>query len=456
MTDLERAVAALKGKLLRYTDLWAYYGGDQPVVYTNKRLEEIFRDLDARFVENWCAVVVDSALERLQLTGLTVEDAGAQAALDTVWAANNLGLEADDAHLGALVCGESYLIAWPAPEGGVDIHYNDARMCHLFYDSENPRRKTFAAKWWLDESDGMRRLTLYYPDRLEYYQARQDASGELRASAFEMIQEPATNPYGAVPVFHLRTRRRPTSEIANVVPLQNGINKLLIDMMVAAEFGAFKQRYVISQADVSGQLKNAPNEIWSLPAGDGVSQQTSAGEFTATELSNYFDAIDKLALAVATISRTPKHLLFGAGGVPSGEALIAMEAPLNKKCKAHIGRLSVVWQELASFVLAIGGMGVPAQEISAVFEEPATVQPFTQAQTRQMDVAAGIPLVTCLRREGWTQAELEQLEEDRAAQGQQEANLGNALLAAFDRGTQLGAGQVQPPGGATTRVAPTE
>lgn len=443
-TDLERAVAALKAQVSPYTNYWRYYDGDQPVVYTAKRLEEIFRDLDARFVENWCAVVVDSALERIQLTGLQA-GGSAQAVLDQVWSENNLNLEADDAHQAALVCGESYLIVWPDGDdaASVDVHYNDPRLCHLFYDSENPRRKAFAAKWWVDEETTQRRLTLYYPDRLEYYAAKEREGGELAARLFLPTQEPAENPYGEVPVFHLRTRRRPTSEISNVVPLQNGINKLLVDMMVAAEFGAFKQRYVISSAEAQGQLKNAPNEIWDLPAGDGVSQPTSAGEFSSTELSNYFEAIDKLALAVATITRTPKHLLFGQGGVPSGEALIAMEAPLNKKCAAHIKRLSPVWQQVASFVLLLSGQQVPAQDITPVFEKPETTQPLTRAQVRQLDVSAGIPLVTSLRREGWSQGEIDQMEEDRDAEGTRNVNMGEALLTAFDRGRQTG--QEPPP-----------
>ena len=161
----------------------------------------------------------------------------------------------------------------------------------------------------------------------------------------------------------------------------------------------------------------------------------------------------------ARFPRSPagtRGLLFGQGGVPSGEALIAMEAPLNKKCAAHIARLSPVWEELASFVLAIGGVSLPAQEISAVFEEPATVQPFTQAQTRQMDVAAGIPLVTSLRREGWSQQEIDDMEADRAAEGERQANLGDALLRAFDRGATGGQVQPEEAGAGTQQRAPTE
>ncbi|NIS83046.1 MAG: phage portal protein, partial [Anaerolineales bacterium] len=129
----------------------------------------------------------------------------------------------------------------------------------------------------------------------------------------------------------------------SILDLQDAVNKLLADMMVAAEFGAFKQRWIISYSD-PGNMRNAPNEIWALPAGDGAGQQTQVGEFGVTELDNFYDAIDRLATAIGIISRTPRHYFYQQGGDPSGEALIAMEAPLNKKITRHIERFTIVWQ----------------------------------------------------------------------------------------------------------------
>ena len=78
----------------------------------------------------------------------------------------------------------------------------------------------------------------------------------------------APNEYGLIPMFHFRSSRRgPKSQLANVIEPQDMINKLLSDMMVAAEFGAFPQRYVISQAGIVN-LQNNPNAIWDLVAAD--------------------------------------------------------------------------------------------------------------------------------------------------------------------------------------------
>jgi hypothetical protein len=433
ITDLQRAYKALSGKRKAYTDLWAYYDGKQPTVYTSKRLKEIFTDLDATFNENWCSVVIDCATDRINLRGFSVAGGGeAGTMLTKSFQELQLGLEADDVHEAALVTGEAFLIVWK--EDGDTLpqaYYNDPRLCHLFYDPENPSQKSFAAKWWVDEQLKTR-LTLYYPDRLEYYITQGKTDAPASANAFKPLPDTpaAANPFDEIPVFHFRPERRVIKgDLANVVPLQNGINKLMADMMVAAEYGAFKQRWIISNSDIS-KLKNAPNEVWGVPAGDGVGQASQVGQFDATALDNYLKAIDSLAAAAAIISRTPKHYLFSQVGTPSGEALIAMEAPLNKRVQNHIDRFTITWREVAAFLLKLsGGKDVPLISILPQFTKPETVQPKTEADIRKTNVDSGVPLTTALRWEGKTQEEIDQLTKDKAEERKaSQGGLAKALL----------------------------
>jgi len=187
------------------------------------------------------------------------------------------------------------------------------------------------------------------------------------------------------------------------------------------------------------KLKNAPGEIWNLAGGGDGDQPTSVGQFDATPLRNYLDAVDNLARAIGTISRTPSHYFLGeAGANLSGEALIALESPLNKKAQDRIDAFIPTWQRAASFALRIAGLSVSPSEITPVYDKPETIQPRTAAEIVQMQVGAGMPLLSALRLGGMTEAELAQImEEQQAEEASRTRSLGQALMdaqAQFDVG----------------------
>ena len=292
-----------------------------------------------------------------------------------------------------------------------------------------------AAKMWVDDG-GHYRMTLYYPDQLAYYITNAKAADVTSSGSFHMntdegVEGVAVNGYGRIPVFHFRLGNRGyKGDLKDIIPIQNGVNKLLTDMMVAAEYGAFQQRWIISNADL-GKLKNAPNEIWNIPAGDGMGQQTSVGAFPATPLDNFLNAIEHLAHDISRISRTPKLYFYSSGGTPSGVALIAMELPLNKKAQDRIERFDPVWRQAMAFALLISGRQVNPKEIIPVWDTVATVQPRTQAEIRLYGVQAGMPLITILRREGWSDEEIDQMIRDKETM---QKILGDSLLGQFEKG----------------------
>lgn len=438
MSDLKRAVETLKEKRKVYDKLWQYYDGLHPLVYSNDRLKEVFQSINAKFRQNWCGVVVDSVVERLEFKQFDVaNDEAATNTLNRWWEISGMELDADDVELCAIVTGEAFVMVWPGEEGELEAFYNDSRLVHIFYEEDNPRRMRYAAKWWA-AADGKARLTLYYPDRLEYYVSTEKAEDVKGADDFgTYLTNPddpesfrAKNPRGMDIFFHFRRERRAIkSELGPaVLDTQDAVNKLFADMMVAAEFGAFKQRYIISQADV-GVLKNAPNEIWDLPAGDGLSQPTTVGEFAETGLSNFMDQMERLAASIGKQTRTPLYYFdLGKRADPSGETLAAMDAPLVKKCEKYIKRFQREWERLARVVAADIGATLDSP-VRAVYADPRTMQPKTEAETRKANVEAGIPLRTNLRREGWTPQELGQMDVDKQAEAEaQQQNMAVALL----------------------------
>jgi len=160
-----------------------------------------------------------------------------------------------------------------------------------------------------------------------------------------------------------------------------------------------------------------------------MSQQTQVGQFEAAKLSNYIESIDNLATAISSITRTPKHYFFSIGSNLSGEALIAMEAPLNKKAQDRIDRFSPVWKQAAAFMLKLAGKPVDPKMIDVRFDKPETIQPRTTAETRQMNVNAGMPLVTVLREEGKDEEFIARMLADKKAESAlNQETIANSLL----------------------------
>lgn len=468
-TDVERAYDALTEKRERYNLLFNYYEGAQPLIYSTEHLSDLFRRIEARWVQNWSAVVVDAALERLTFKGWEVDSSSAGAdgkakatpktnpagnLLTQIGAATDIEIEVYDAIKDALITGEGFVIAWPDEDDpkAFDIYANDPRLVHVFYEPDRPKEMEFAAKWWRVGNATL--MNLYYPERIEHWVGpKHPRSGKafvplegttVDDDGSEVEAVPVEdNPYGRVPVFHLRTSRRgPGGELRKIVSTQDAVNKLLADMMVASEFGSFPQRYAITEQDTS-KLKISPGTLWSLqPADEGV-QPTAVGAFPTVDVQQYLGAMDKLAASIAIVSRTPKHYFFGQGGDPSGEALIAMEAPLVKKCE-HYGELfGQVWRELGVFLLACKGTTVDPGSVAAVWDSMQTQQPISTTTALLNYVRAGMPLESALRELGWGPDEIKQVMDDKAAEPSAPPSFG-AAVAGFAQGGVPG---TYPPAG---------
>lgn len=398
--DIVTAFNAINNKRKDLDTLFSYLDGPQPLKYSTAKLAELFRSINARFEENLCSVVVEAVLDRIELEGFAVtNDDAATEKLKEVFDKLHLDLEADEAHRASLATSQAYIIVWK-DEGETVAYYNDPRLCHVFYEDANPRKKRYAAKWF-SHTDGSQEITLYYVDRIEHWVSAKMEEGASKAEAFALgiVEE---NTFGVIPVFEMKS----VGEIFKVLTMQDAVNKLFADMMTTSEFGALAQKWIISNADVSG-LKNSPNEIWSIPAGDGQGQQTSVGQFSASPLANFSAEMDRIANKMFVITRTPKHYMMDTGANISGEALLAMEAPLVKKANKRQKRFGMQWQDIGAFILQLEGIDVTPDQVKPIWKRTESIQPLTEMQTIQTATGAGIPLESALVRQGWSQKEID-------------------------------------------------
>lgn len=408
-TDVLASVDIFLAKIPIYNILWNYYSGNHELKYSTEKLKDVFDKLNVKFIQNWCGVVVDSLLDKLNMVGVISESDPDTKRIEEYYDSKLVDLEETEVHKDCLIFGESYIVV-DFEDDSTDIFHNDPRICHMFYDEGNPKKKVFASKVWTEGKHLM--MNLYYSDKIEYWKSEKEKLAESK-KAGDWTQL-SVSEIEAMPVFHYRSDLKQTSDITiSVQTIQDAINKLFSDMMVSAEFGAFRQRYIISNADTNN-LKNAPNEIWEIPTSGPDEGQTQVGEFGQTSLENYSKEISKLAQTIAIITRTPKHYFMETGGNISGEALLAMESPLNKKADTRRKSFESSWVELFEYLSAREKWS--PEGLAVVWAQVASVQPLTEMKIIDTGVKAGIPLVTMLREIGWSEKKIIAMAKDKEEQ----------------------------------------
>lgn len=369
MSDIKKALDAIRDRRNHYLMAESYYDGTQSEVFPNQRWYKLLTNAGSDFRFNFSRTVVDSVLNRLEIATVMGTSPEANAKINEIWESNDLVLDADEIHRRALVFGDSYAIVWTDSFGQTTIDYNSPLTTVVIYDDENPRVKRYAAKLWqTEDSQGKKvaKLNIYYADRIEKYSMFGEIENVVSASAFDLI-DTIENPWNQVPVFHFRTTKqygRP--EHVDAYGPQDAINKMIVTHMTTVDYQGAPQRYALSgtgnsaefedfeddgaAADNLGKLRNGPGELWYLK---GVSK---VGEFAPADHKVFTEPVKDFVRSMASITNTPLHYFEKTGNVPSGEGLRTAEAPLLKKVEDRQISFGNTWRDMFRFVLSIEGI----------------------------------------------------------------------------------------------------
>lgn len=371
-------------RLQRWDD---YYSGQQPLAFASDKFREAFGGRFRAFSSNFCALVVDGTRERLEVQGFRFGDANGDKDLWRIWQENDLDGGSQIAHTEALIKGVAYTIVEPTADGLAPvITVEDPLDCIVELAPKDRRHRLAGLKRWLAD-DGYLMAYLYLPDAIYKYRSTKpwiDPLGGLgalsslgqewlataRFDEFRTDDEewPLPNALRTVPIVPLfnrpRLRGEGQSEIAPVISNQDAINKYRADALVAAEFAAFRQRWLMGvdipvDPDTNQPVqtfKAAVDHLWMIPGRDpddpGASEP-KVGEFEATDLAPYQRMIETEVGHMSSIARMPYHYLLGqpTSVPPSGESIKASEAGLVKKVMTAQIHLGDGWEETMRLAL---------------------------------------------------------------------------------------------------------
>lgn len=442
--EVTQALQQLQARASDYALYRDYYTGRHRLAFATEKFRNAFGALFRSFADNLCPAVVDAVADRLTVVGFGVEE-GASAVAEAawgIWQGNRMDRRAGEVHLEALRSGDAYVVVWPDAAGKPVIYPNAGSTMTVSYDHEQPGMIRWAAKCWRIE-DRRLRLNLYYADRIEKYVTRAKDALPEKADAFEPFEVegeawPLPNPWEQVPVVHFANNagvgEMGASELANVVPLQDALNKAVADMLVAMEYVALPQRWAtgleVDIDDATGKPK-APftpgvDRVWAV--GD---PEVRFGQFDPANLQQFLSVQDSFRAEIARVSGTPLHyLMLQQGDFPSGEAMKTAEARFLAKVADRQSAFGNCWEDALALAVRMAGVADEAR-LSTLWRDPTPHSDREMAEVALIKQQVGVSREQILSEFGYSPEQIQRMAEQQEAGS---ARLGEAMLSAFDRG----------------------
>lgn len=447
-----------------------YYDGEQSVKLTPRQKQYLGHADGGRFVDNACREVVDALVDRLVMTGWTSSDEQVAALLGEIFTRQRrLAQIASRVHTAAVRDGEAFLLASWGPEGLQLVPHdryvdpqaggNGSGMTVKYLDDNQDNALLYAAKRWTGEAVNARgqttaqpRMTVYYPDRVEkYVRETSDQSG------WRPYQDPGDAgwpipwvdaggaPLG-IPVAHFANVDGRT-ELWDVVPLQDALNKLLLDILANADTAGFRllfARGFMPTTDGREPADDGSNLLTIAPGGIIVARQPDAGleAVPPGDLSQLLATYDRIIERIGHVSRTPGEQL--TRQVASEDSQAERKEPLLAKVRRRQVLFGDAWEAVLRLALKLavlyGGQVVDTGANAEVLWEPAEVRDQgAELEALKIKSELGVPRLQLLREMGYTEEEIAGMmatsEWQAREAGQEAAMLGLRTMREMEAGT---------------------
>ncbi|WP_447643364.1 phage portal protein [Nocardioides zeae] len=403
--DLVTSLAQeLEAKQVAISEAERYLSGTQPLAYLSATARDATRL--GRMASNLPSVQVTAIAERLRVTGLSL-NGSESAALWADFKRNDLDQTLPLAFREALGVGSAYAIVWDRTGQRRPVVSIESATQVVTQRDPGTRETVAAFKRW--SAGGATHARLYLPDAI----VPMVADGE-NASAGWRQGAAIANPLGVVPVVEFRNSQRllgsGVSEIDDLKPLVDALNKLLADLMVGSEFYARPRRWATGVELGTDDEGNAVNPF---PEGDRmmIAEDVEArfGSLPAADLQSYEAAVRVILGQIMAVSALPAHYL-GAmtGQVPGADGLRAAEAALTARAESKQALFGRPVEQVGRLMHAIRTETDPVNaEVGVKWAEAATRSVAQEADAVvKLHQAGLLPADYALSRLGYDDAEI--------------------------------------------------
>jgi hypothetical protein len=338
-----------------------YHEGEQTVYMTDRAKEFLALQKTNTFRMNICRPVVTAVKDELNVIGFDTGEPSdglrklAQWAWET-WLANQMDAVQKDIHEMAMRDREAFVIVdWDKdhkrPRLTAHQRYTatdaggDGLGCMMVYPDDDINQPAICGiKRWTEtirvegRKETRQRATVYYPDRVERYvygKAGWEEYAENPGDAWPISWKNTDGePLGIAMIHFKNAGLRP--EAWDAIPMQDAVNKILIDALAAADVTGFRIFKAFGwipttdgkepAADGSNWLQIRPGGVYGSTKSDGIFEAIEAADVTPL-----IDVLTQLILYTAMITDTPVSRFVATKQVASSDTLKDQEKPLKKK-----------------------------------------------------------------------------------------------------------------------------
>jgi hypothetical protein len=454
----------LTADLNRLETLDAYWRGDHPLPFGNRKMREAYRRFQQQSKTNFCKLVAESVTERLKVTGFRTGGDGSDT-LDKQawgwWQDNHLDADSGMVHRAAIVMSRAYVIVGENPDqaGHPLVTGEDPRQVIHESDPVNRRRRLAALKTWWDEIGTRQLAVLYLPESIHYYRGKIQTEATAGPWTPEQWEPDDTdfdngqveNTLGEVPVVPFLNcpdlRGNTLGEFEDVTPVQDRINTEVLDRMVVSTMQAYRQRWAtgVDLSDENGNPQGGfdpgADMLWNV-----TDEQARFGEFQPADLTQMLKAVEADVQHLAAITRTPPHYLLGSMINLSGDALGAAETGLTSKVTERATEFGESWEMVYQLAGKIQGTEIPS-DCEVIWQNPQFRTLTEMAAANVQLVTAGVPWRTRMALLDFTPSQIDRMQTERAA---------DAMLNAILAPPSLTPSGPKPPGGQGGAAVPAQ
>lgn len=455
LVHMQSIVAQQEDEAARVRSLRAYYDGEQPAMLSARQVEYLQGSgpTSTGFVEgglftfahNHVRSVIDTLRERLSVTGLSLEgaegddantpEAQVGAALWEWWTKSRLDSEQIRLYRRALRDGRCYvMVDYDAEtqrprftQHHVDAGSDDPGIV-LHRDPTDQNKVLFATRHFTTfdpltpGATGKRCKTVYLPGEIRKYQEGRTGEWEPRIDAGDLgwplpWRDRNGQPLGIAVVEFANPGG---SEVAQIIGLQNALNKAWLDLIAAADTSGFPIPWISYEDDMLPQAESdadseGPDEVRLSPGRLLEVVRAQVGRLEAADMSQMIAVIDRIELAISGVSRTPSYYLRPVGGadVPSGEALKQLESGLVRRAEERQLVFGQAWEDVFALAYRVNqafGVSLPDVEdlsIKVTWADANVRNELSEAQTAEAHQRLGVPQSTLWAELGYTPEQIE-------------------------------------------------